>query len=506
VTARVLVFLCAVCVFGCRAEEPRKEVTATPAAASSAPRVVLLLSLDTLRADHLGFYGYERFTSPVLDMVAAEGVVFEDASSTSPWTLPSHASLLTGRYPRSHGVVSMRTGLPGDVPTLARLLGSAGFDTAAVVNSTWLKREDFALTRDFERYLFVQDVPDRRAPNTWVTDQAIEWLGEAREGPLFLFVHYYDVHSDYVSQPGYERLFVTPYDGEVDGSGWQLTRANLEDDYLEMCHNDFDPEKCTFGSQESPWVVDSSVERLVLTEADVRHLVELYDAGIRQLDTELSRLFAWMRKEGVLDETLLVITSDHGEEFMEHGRVDHFLPMWQEILRVPFVIRGPGIPAGVRVEAAVSHVDIVPTVLTLADVPVPAAVDGLDLSPLWREGAAGSAADVGPFADRFLYGEGSGGLTYDLVVRGFFPVFRSVRRGRHKLLYDSKSGSYSLFDLAADPGERNDRLADEPQVARQLMDEMKARYRDFTPDVEPANPVELSPEEIERLRALGYMR
>jgi len=474
--------------------------TAAAARAQEAPpRVILLLSIDTLRPDHLGLYGYPRFTSPVLDTISREGVVFEDASATSPWTLPSHASMLTGRNPLAHGVVSMKTALPDDIPTLASLLGRAGFETAAVVNSTWLKREDYELTRDFGHYLFVQDVPDRRAPNTWVTDQAIDWLDEMRDARLFLFVHYYDVHSDYVSEPGFEKLFVGDYDGVVDGTGWQLTRANLEDDYLDMCHTRFDPAKCRFGNENDPWVVDASVERLELDERDVRHLVDLYDAGIRQLDTELSRLFAWMQKQGLIDETLLVVTSDHGEEFMEHGRVDHFLPMWQEVLRVPLILRGPGVPAGVRVQAPVSHLDLAPTILSLAGVETDVPLDGLDLAPLW------SGGDDGVFRERFLYGEGSGGLTYDLVVRGYFPVYRSVRRDRYKLVYESKGERYALYDLLRDPGERTDATPDAPEVARELLEEMRERYRDFTPEPAPENRVELDEEDRERLRALGYL-
>ena len=472
-----------------------------------APRVVLLVSIDTLRPDHLGLYGYSRFTSPVLDDVARQGIVFEDASSTSPWTLPAHASMLTGLHPVGHGVVSMKTKLGEEVPTLARTLGDAGFRSAAVVNSTWLKRESYGLTRDFERYLFVADVPDRRSPNTWVTDQALEWLDEAEASPEerhFIFVHYYDVHSDYASEPAYEELFTRPYDGAVDGTGWQLTRANLDDAYLALCHDDFDPRKCTFGSADSPWVVDESVSRLELGERDVQHLIDLYDAGIRQLDTELGRLFRGLRALGLEDETLLVITSDHGEEFMEHGRVDHFLPTWQEVLRVPLLLRGPGLPVGLRVESPVSLVDLAPTILGQVGVPAPAPLDGLDLAPLWEAEEDTARAVQSVFEERFLYGEAAGGLTYDLVVRGYFPVYRSVRRGRHKLVYESGGGTWKLYDLTVDPGETQDRSAELPEVAAALREEMQGRYERFTPD--ELDAPELTPEDRARLRELGYVQ
>ena len=499
---------------GCLPEEATEREARTPLVLETdpkalRPRVVLLLSLDTLRADHLGFYGYEKFTSPVLDMIAAEGVVFEDASATSPWTLPSHASMLTGLYPKQHGVRTMATALPEDVPTLAALLAESGFETAAVINSTWLQKESFRITRDFDKYLFVADVAERRSPSTWVTDQAIEWLGEVRDDRLFLFVHYYDVHTDYASEAAYEALFTTPYDGVVDGSGWQLTLANLEDEHLELCKNDFDAIKCTFGVLGGPWVVDSSVERIQFDAADIRRLKELYDAGIRQLDTEVSRLFSWMRREGILDETLLVITSDHGEEFMDHGRVDHFLPVWQELVRVPLLFRGPGVAAGVRVRAPVSLVDLAPTILALAGAETASEMAGLDLSPLLQDvsqGSSGSEAVVRALSDRYLYAEAAGGLTYDLSMRGVFPVHRSVRKGAHKLVWESKQETYSLYDLAADPAESVDVRAQKPQIAEELMAEMQRRYTDETIEPAPENRVDLSDEDIERLRALGYMR
>ena len=214
---------------GCNGSEQHPDASAAEKGAPR-PELILLLSLDTLRADHLGLYGHHRATSPVLDAFAAGGTVFEDASSTSPWTMPAHASMLTGLYPLNHRVLTFETGLPGDIPTLAGELRAVGYRTAAAVNSGWLRKERFGLTRDFDQYLFVDDTQDRRAPNTWITDQSISWLETEDPRPLFLFVHYYDVHSDYSSLPEYERLFVSPYEGEADGTGWQLARASLDED------------------------------------------------------------------------------------------------------------------------------------------------------------------------------------------------------------------------------------------------------------------------------------
>lgn len=470
-----------------------------PPPAAPPPQIILLLSLDTLRPDHLGLYGYDRFTSPVLDELAREGVVFEDASAAAPWTLPSHASILTGLFPLRHRVTSSKTPLPDDIPTLAAMLAEHGYDTAAVVNVEWLKKENFRVTRDFEKYLWAGTSLDRKASNSWVTDQAIEWLPEAGESRLFLFAHYYDLHSDYAAEPAYEQLFVRPYEGSADGTAWQLKQAVLEEDYVEFCHRDFDPDQCAFGSE---YVIDESVEKRHFDEADVNHLIDLYDAQIRQLDTELSRLVTALRKRDLLERTLLVVTSDHGEEFLEHGRVEHFIPTYQQTLRVPLILRGPGVERGVRVETPVSSVDIVPTVLGLAGAPVPSGLDGLDVSDLWRPAPPDDVTRA--FGERYLYGEAAGGITYNFFAKGFFPVFRSVRQGRFKLVYDSKNET-ALYDLEADPAESIDLSQREPEVFARLSDVMARRYEDFTPEPAAGTQVELDPKDIEQLRALGYV-
>lgn len=476
------------------------------------PRLVILVSLDTVRADHLGLYGYPRFTSPVLDTLALEGVVFEDASSAAPWTLPAHASMLTGLYPLKHRVITMADALPDDIPTLASMLADEGYQTAAVVNSSWLTKQKYRVTRDFEKYLFIEEMPERRSPNTWVTDQAIIWLQEAGDQPIFLFVHYYDVHSDYASEPAYEKLFVGPYDGPADGTSWQLTASTLEEDYVEMCQRNYDPEKCRFGQFETPKIVDDTLERLDFQPADLAHIIDLYDAGVRQMDSELSRFFGLLRKGGFLDEALLIITADHGEEFLEHGRLEHFLPVNQELLRVPLVIRGPGVPKNVRVGWPVSLIDLTPTVLGMVGVDPPVELEGRDLAPLWWEAASESPESLAArpsvqFENRFLYGEASGGVTYEMMLgEGIFPVYRSIRQGRYKLIHESKRDVWQLFDLSSDPLEQRDVSAEHPEIARMLGEQLMRRSEE-PGDVSGGseNRVELDDEDIERLRALGYV-
>lgn len=205
-----------------------------------------------------------------------------------------------------------------------------------------------------------------------------------------------------------------------------------------------------------------------------------------------------------MDKALLVVTADHGEQFLEHGGVEHFLWTWQEILHVPLLIHGPGVPAGVRVDAPVSSVDIVPTLLGFAGVPLPrSGLDGRDLRPLWGKDGASAA---GPFRERFLYGEASGGLSYASTMPGVYPIYRSVRRGRYKLIEEippSGGERKSLYDLESDPDERVDVSTAHPETEAALAAEMKRRYAGAA--TAKGNAVELKREDRERLRALGYL-
>jgi arylsulfatase A-like enzyme len=423
--------------------------------ATSSPDVVLLVSIDTLRADHLGCYGYARPTSPALDALAAEGTLFEEAMTPAPWTLPAHASLLTGLYPTRHGVKAFGQYLPARIETLAQRLGRLGLLTAAVVNSHLLGPRS-ALDRGFQDFVYVEEVAPQREPTRRVVDQAIEWLRRPRERPLFLFVHSYDVHSDYKAEERYEKEFVRPYAGGADGSSRQL-----------------------MAFREG---------RVKLAPQDAPHLIDLYDAGIRQTDDELGRLVGFLRTSGQLERTLLVVTSDHGEEFFEHGGVLHGTTQYQEVVRVPLIVRGPGVPRGRRVPAPVSLLDVVPTLLARLGLPAAKGLDGEDLS--------GWFASAPPrLRERVLFGEAD-------HINVPPDVTRAVRRGMLKLVYDRRSERRQLFDLASDPGEARDVKDGHAEMA--ALDEQLRRFLSLRG--ESAATTKLSPAELEKLRSLGYVQ
>jgi arylsulfatase A-like enzyme len=401
----------------------------------------VLVSIDTLRPDFLGAYGYGRPTSPTLDALAAGGVLFETAVSTAPWTLPGHG-----------------VGLPVEVATLAEILSAAGFETAAIVNSHNLS-ERHGLQRGFASFRYSVEFPSPTEPSV-VEAWARQWIEAAPAEPFFLFVHYYDVHTDYTSLHEHEKDFVRPYAGVVDGSTRQLVLNRLG--------------------------------RFPLLPADGRHLADLYAAGIRQMDDGIARLLADLEKAGVLERSLLVVTSDHGEEFLEHGGILHGRTQYEEVLRVPLILSGPALPAGVRVAEPVSVIDVVPTALALLGQAVPAGLDGRNLAPLWR------GDDAPELRDRVLFGEADHN-------REAHDVTRSVRRGRFKLLFDRLTGEAQLVDLHADPGELHDATPGHPQLAARLRAELDA-FLEVEPLGEPIALEALTRDQVDQLEALGYLQ
>jgi arylsulfatase A-like enzyme len=307
----------------------------------------------------------------------------------------------------------------------------------------------------FEHFeLVVRKPRDFAAPE--IHRRALAWLDRPRELPFFLFLHYYDVHSDYAPSPEHRALFAEPYDGPATGSTEQLKAARLGE--------------------------------LELTPADARHLSNLYDAEIRQFDDELGRFFAELERRGLLGETAIVVTSDHGEEFLEHGGVLHGKTLHGELVRVPLVVAGPGVPAGRRVAGPASLIDVFPTAMALLGVEPPPYVEGVDLSARrWR----GSAAD------RALYFG-----TDWWLGRPDGEWKRAVEAAGWKLHYAHPSGDLELYDLAADAGERRNLAGDDP--AR-----VEALRALLAPQLGPTDgagaPTVATPEETEQLRALGYL-
>jgi arylsulfatase A-like enzyme/Flp pilus assembly protein TadD len=392
-------------------------------------RRVVLVSIDTLRADALGSYGNPRDTTPALDAIARDGTRATECIAPSPITLPSHATLLTGLHPLTHGVLANGYGaLAADVETLAERLQHAGWSTGAVVASGIL-RARYGLAQGFDRYrddLFAtapgvtsgRGIAEARADV--VTDAALAWLTErAEEERVFLFLHLIDPHAPYDAPGAFgERFRDEPYLGEV-----------------------------------------------AFADAQVGRLVDALD------------------QRGWLDETLLVVTSDHGEHLGAHGLPTHGFYLYDEVLRIPLLLRGPGIAAGGVIDAPTTLADIVPTVLE----------------------ATGLAAD-GELQGRSLLGKIAPdrrvlSVSYEgRLLHAWSPIW-SWRSSREKLL---RAPQPQLFRLDRDPGEQHDLAGEEPARTHELVAEVDALATRLRTAAHTAIGVALDDEARAQLEALGY--
>lgn len=416
-------------------------LSACGASQEAQPNVVLI-SIDTLRPDFLGCYGHERDTSPAIDAFARAGTIFADVTAASPWTLLSHATMLTGQYPSTHGVKSWEFTLTTE--TLATWFKRAGYQTMAVVNSHNVGFEDYGLMRgyeksdkhwEFEKEILATGKPGDRILNkgTQITKRAIQYMKDRDPArPFFLFVHYYDVHTDFTPDAEYERAFVNPYSGRAS---WKTSE-----------------------------LIELRKQKVPLDDLDVRYLEEMYEAEIRTFDDKLARLFDYLDSSGLAQTTLVAITSDHGEEYFEHGGILHGRTMYQEVLGIPLILRGPGVPSGNVVEMPVHLIDVAPTLFQLAGVSAPPRMDGLALALAWNDPSAVSEP-------RFLFGEADG--TRLIGHRQESDIKRMVRLGDTKLLFDRMTGAVELYDLAADPGEKNDIHEQEPERTALLFGQLE---------------------------------
>jgi len=463
-------------------------------------RNILLITIDTLRSDRLGAYGNPAVRTPSLDRIAREGVVFADANAQIPSTLPSHASILTGRYPTGHGVHDNGVyALAAQETTLAEILSEAGFATAAFVSAFVLDHR-FGIDQGFAAFGDTMESPLRRgaAPESntaggaanpitaWWVDtwfgpyqrrgestvrDATAWLDSLRSSatppPFFLWVHLFDPHEPYDPPPPYERLYDRDYAGAMDGSG-------------ETFH------------------AEAAAGRV--TERDVVQMRARYDAEVtytdRCVETLLDSLAAW----GLLSETLLAITADHGEGLGEHDYYfEHGSRLWEPVLRVPLLLAGPGVPRGRSIQGRVRSVDIMPTLLAHIGLEPPAAIDG---APLWDR-IAGDASEIASYAETQCRQQA-------------MPVGESLRAlssGRWKLLVSSRRGAasgppeFQLFDLASDAGETRNLVRERGRIAQSMIEEIAAIVRAEPPDsVRGVATQAMDEETVAKLRALGYVR
>jgi len=446
---------------------------------ASPPQNVLLISVDTLRADRLGCYGYARPTSPNIDGLAAEGVRFGHAISQSSWTTPSHASLLTSQYPSSHRLNQgwqqlekfQKEGkgyrvLAEGATTLAEVLRENGYRTMALTGGATLAGE-LGFAQGFDAYRV--DSPSLGEKPRQVLGQ---WLAESREVPFFIFFHTFEVHAPYGHAEMAESLLTDP-EREAVRRGARRDAAGFE----------------------------SLLRKLGLFRREVTSA--LYDGGIRCADAFLGGLLGELRRLRLDERTLIVFTSDHGEEFGEHHPERfynaHCNTVYDELIHVPLILRLPGkVPAGGVVDAPVELVDVAPTILDYLGIVVPSSMQGKSLKKL--------VARPGRYHKEWTLSESTclGPEVKTLRSRGTKYVATYEARGEEHAGVPGPLLSEELFDLASDPGET--RSLPGPRLRGKLRAILEARAKALERDAIRAAEAPVSADVLERVRGLGYIQ
>lgn len=430
---------------------------------------VILISLDTVRADALSCNGNPRRTTPILDMLAKSGIRFQNAISSSPWTLPSHAALMTSLSPATIQVRHVTDRISPQALTLAEALKESGYLTGAIV-SYILVDESYGFGQGFDYFLYNKDFNAEK-----VVDEGLKFIDAHESQKFFLFLHFYDCHWPYKPPRANAEKFwgepvLTPELAELMGT----------DDYLRFAL------KLLYGRPRLN-----------------RFSRAMYDAELNFIDEQLGRLFSELLGRKLLDRTIIVVFADHGEEFLEHGLHGHGLTLYDEVMRVPLLIRYPLLlPSAKVITEQVQLLDVFPTILSLADIRHHYHLEGRDLIPLiYAQG------NLEP--NRFVFMETamSGEMRYGIRSTEFKYLTAFKLNVTRKLKLIKSEESYHLTD---DPAEQHDMCSVDPNLCTLLKDKLN-KYKETLEGESKAIGVrlgtsrELSIEERERLRSLGYL-
>ncbi|HET7295391.1 MAG TPA: sulfatase [Vicinamibacteria bacterium] len=440
----------------------------TPAPSTGSGISILLITIDTLRADHLGVYGYGRPTSPRIDALAAEGTVFDQAYTYWPKTRGSFVMMMTGRRPSQNGYSKTHPGLVDFNPSIASVLKAAGYRTAATVDNPNVGRVH-GYAKGFDAYRETWE--ETSLPTEWdrtqaISDDGVRFLASARpEEPFFLWLHYVNPHAPYAPPPPWDGRF-TPEPGGK--------RLKVVESFR--------------GGIPKQWAIPGK-NRL----ADY---VALYDGEVAAVDSEVGRVLDALHRSAVKERTLVVLTSDHGESLGEHGYYfDHGEDLFDPSLRIPLVVVAPGAARGRRSDLLASTLDLMPTLLDAAQVSYPPDLAGASLMAAVRGGA--------PPARDMLFAQNERHLS-----AGFGRRFKVVGTP------DGEATRFALYDREADPGETRDVGRAEAEALRSGRRELElfleradrewAKTRPLLGDA-PEGEAKMSKEACEKLRALGYV-
>jgi arylsulfatase A-like enzyme len=421
---------------------------------------VLLIVIDTARGDRFPFDGYARPTAPNLEAIAREGAVYTHAFSPAPWTVPAHASLFTGQYPSLHRTDCGSLRLPDQATTLAETFQAAGYRTVGYTANPWLGRE-YNFQQGFDTYGETwRDVPQNSEDTGagLTNDKVLRYLRwradnpDAAQQPFFLFINYFEPHLPYHPPEPERARFLKP--GTDPGKVERLSRLGHPD--------------------EMRYIVGLSD----LTGDDLAILNNLYDGEIAYADRRAGEILALLRSQGILDNTIVAVAGDHGENIGDHHMMDHKLSVHDTLLHVPLLLRyPPRVRAGQSIGTEVQMHDLYPTLLGLAGVPPPPGVT-IEAVPLPGTGLPGAGRSL----DAPIIGEFVGPpVEFIKMMQDLFPksdlsrydrTLVALRRGGYKIQWGS-DGRHSLYRIDQDPGETNDLAAAEPDRLRDMVQQVQ---------------------------------
>ena len=477
---------------------PRPQTSAR--VAGDVPQGVVLVWVDTLRRDHLDAYGYDRPTGPTVRRLAAEGTLFKDAVVQATWTKVSTPSVLTSLYPLTHGVRDFSGRLPSSAVTLAEVYREAGYATLSMSSGLFTGRFT-NLHQGFEEVQENGSIKgeQRMSKTTRIfVDRLLPWLEAHKDVPFFVFLHIQDPHDPYRPNPPYDTLW-------ADRAG----EAEHERQASEVRKVIADPLMKSFLMPSRDDLRKAGFD----PEAYVAYEQDWYDGAIRGMDAEIARLLEGLRNLKLDRRTLVAYTADHGEEFLEHGKMFHGQSTYGELSNVPLILWRPGtVPAGAVVEETVQDIDLMPTLLEMSRLPVPKNAQGHSLVPLLAAPSSGpvhaaSARTARPAViEKAPTREGGGPPprdfeSYAIILDGW-KLVRNVKG-------PAGGPEFELYDHRKDPLDKTDRAAGQPEVVKRLANELE-QWRRMTeaarlpPDSQSSEG--LSKDELERLRALGYIQ
>lgn len=421
---------------------------------TGSPQYVILIFMDAVRPDHMGCYGYERNTSPRIDALAREGALFEDAVSQAPWTLSSLATVMSSTFPSQHGArrkegrnVTMKTG----ENTFVEILAAEGYRTCAM-STAQLYTPALGLERGFgESYVIggADDVLEKVAALE-LGGAAITWLRRHKADKCFLVIHHYDTHYPYKASAACINRFDPDYNGEY--------RLRFGDSSLRIL------KKARVGR----------LSEIGLSGRDIEHVKALYDCEIVRTDASIGHLIDSLETWDCLGRSMIIITADHGEEFLEHGSVDHGQTVYDESIRVPLVIFAPYIVgAGVKIPDQVGLIDLGPTILQAAGIDIPTEYEGRSLMPLMSSRFEASGSDLRPC-----------GIPYSCYVAEALahrPERKALRCPPYKLIIDPFLGTAELYHLGEDPHETVNLASSRPDLVEQMRDILLTAMESYYP-------------------------